>query len=126
MNSIVYPCFPKLILKKCVRSDRPSVVSITRNHPPDWLLHNADKNAYQKIAILRKYADGYAGTSLHSSLCVFFLSGFSLTNIHNLRDCRERGRLSIKFLSTTSTHLTDSNLEPLVSERKCVFPFMYN
>ena len=41
-----------------------------RNHPTDLLLQNADKNAYEKVAILRKYADGYAATSLtlrHSS-----------------------------------------------------------
>ena len=74
MNSIVFPCFPKLILTKFVRSVRPSIVSIIRNHPTHLLLQNSDKNAYEKIAILRKYADGYAATSLtlHSSVCVFF------------------------------------------------------
>ena len=74
MNSIVFPCFPKLILTKFVRSVRPSIVSIIRNHPTDLLLQNADKNAYEKIAILRKCADDYAATSLtlHSSVCVFF------------------------------------------------------
>ena len=98
MNSIVFPCFPKVILTKFVRSDRPSIVSIIRNHPTDLLLQNADKNAYEKIAILRKYADGYAATSLklHSFMCVFFfLSGFSFTNIHDSKDCRERVRLSL-------------------------------
>ena len=74
MNSIVFPCFPKLILTKFVRSVRPSIVSLIRNHPTHLLLQNSDKNAYEKIAILRKYADGYAATSLtlHSSVCVFF------------------------------------------------------
>ena len=74
MKSIVFTCFPKLILTKFVRSVRPSIVSIIRNHPTHLLLQNSDKNAYEKIAILRKYADGYAATSLtlHSSVCVFF------------------------------------------------------
>ena len=80
MNSIVFlvffcfPCFPKSILTKYVRSVRPSIVSITRNHPTDLLLQNADKNAYEKFTILRKNADGYAVTSLtlHSFVCVFF------------------------------------------------------
>ena len=74
MNSIVFPCFPKLILTKFVRSVRPSIVSIILNHPTDLLLQNADKNAYEKIAILHKCADDYAATSLtlHSSVCVFF------------------------------------------------------
>ena len=67
MNSIVFPCFPKLILTKFVRSVRPSIAFITRNHPTDLLLQNADKT-------LRKYAASYAATSLtlHSSVCVFF------------------------------------------------------
>ena len=74
MNSIVFLCFPKLILTKFVGSVRPSIVSIIRNHPTDLLLQNADKNAYEKIAVLRKYADGNTATSLtlHSSMCVFF------------------------------------------------------
>ena len=98
MNSIVFRCFPKLILTKFVCSVTPSIVSIIRNHPTDLLLQNADKNAYEKIAILRKYADGYAVTSLtlHTFVCVFFfLSGFSFTNIHDSQDCRERVRLSL-------------------------------
>ena len=68
MNSIVFPCFPKSILTKCVRSVRPSIVSSICNHPTDLLLQNADKNAYGQIVIPRKYADGYAATSitLHS------------------------------------------------------------
>ena len=74
MNSIVFPCFTKLILTKSVCPVRPSIVSIIRNHPTDLILQNADKNAYEKIAILRKYADGYAATSLtlHSFVYVFF------------------------------------------------------
>ena len=74
LNSIVFPCFPKLILTKFVRSVRPSIVSIIRNHPTHLLLQNSDKNAYEKIAILRKYADDYAATSLtlNSSVCVFY------------------------------------------------------
>ena len=74
MSSIVFPCFPKLILTKFVCSVRPSTVSTILNHPTDLLLQNAGKNAYEKIAILRKYADRYAATSLtlRSSLCVFF------------------------------------------------------
>ena len=79
MNSIVFPCFPKLILIKIVRSVRPSIAFIILNYLTDLLLQNADKNAYWKIAILRKYADGYAATllTLHSSVCVlFFVLGF--------------------------------------------------
>ena len=98
MNSIVFPCFPKLILTKFVRSVGPSIVSIMRNHPTDLLLQNADNNAYEKISILRKYADGCAETSLtlHFSVCVFFfLSGFSFTNTHDSQECRESGRLSL-------------------------------
>ena len=52
---------------------------IISNQPTDLLLQNADKNAYEKIAILCKYANGYGATSLtlHSSVCVFFfLLGF--------------------------------------------------
>ena len=97
MNSVVFPCFPKLIVTKFVFSVRPSIVSIIRNHPTDLLFQNADKNAYEKIALLRKYADDYAATplTLHSFVCVFFfLSGFSFTNIHDSKDCRERVRLS--------------------------------
>ena len=69
-----FPCFPKSILTKFVRSVRPSIVSIIRNHSTDLLLQNADKNAYEKITILRKNADGYAVISLtlHSFMCVFF------------------------------------------------------
>ena len=98
MNSIVFPCFPKLILTKFIHSVRPSIVSIIINHPTDFLLQNADKNDYEKIAILSKYADGHAATSLtlHSSVFIFFfLSGFSFTNIQDSQDCRERGRLSL-------------------------------
>ena len=62
MKSIAFPCFPKLIPIKFVRSVRPSIVSIIRNYPTHLLLQNSDKNAYEKIAILRKYADGYAAT----------------------------------------------------------------
>ena len=78
MNSIVFPCFPILFLTKFVLSVRPSIASIIRNHPTDLLLQNADKNAYEKIAILRRYADGYAATSLtlHPSVCFFFFFGF--------------------------------------------------
>ena len=80
MNSIVFPCFPKLILTKFVRSVRPSIVSIIRNHPTDVPLQNADKrNAYWYFDILRKCADAYAATSLtlHSFVCVFlFFLGF--------------------------------------------------
>ena len=80
MKSIVFTCFPKLILTKFVRSVRPSIVSIIRNHPTDVPLQSADKrNAYEKIAILRKCADAYAATSLtlHSFVCVFlFFLGF--------------------------------------------------
>ena len=79
MNSIVFlvffcfPCFPKSMLTKYVRSVRPSIVSIIRNHPTDLLLQNADKNAHEKFTILRKNADGYAVTSLtlNSFVCVF-------------------------------------------------------
>ena len=98
MNSIVFPCFPKLILTKFVRSVRPSIVSIIRNHPTHLLLQNSDKNAYEKIAILRKNADDYAATSLtlNSSVCAsFILFRFSFRNIHDSQDCRERGRLSL-------------------------------
>ena len=79
MNSIVFPCFPKLFLTKFVRSVRPCIASTIRNHPTDLFLQNTDRNAYEKIAILRRYADGYAATSLtlHPSVCVFFFfSGF--------------------------------------------------
>ena len=74
MNSTVFPCFPKSILTKFVRFVTPSIVSSIRNYPTDLLLQNADKNAYENIAILRKYADGYAAISLtlHSFVCVFF------------------------------------------------------
>ena len=58
MNSIVFPCCPKLILTKFVRSFKLSIVSIILNHSTDLLLQNDDKNAYEKIPILRKYADG--------------------------------------------------------------------
>ena len=54
MNSIVFPCFPKSILTKFVRSVRPLIVSIICNHPTDLLLQNADKNAYEKITIFVK------------------------------------------------------------------------
>ena len=73
MKSIVFPCFPKSILAKFVCSARPSIVSIIRNHPTD-VIKRCEKNAYEKIAIFRKCADGYAATSLtfYSSVCVFF------------------------------------------------------
>ena len=73
MSSIVFPCFPKLMVTKFVCSVRPSIVSIIRNHPTD-AMKRCEKNAYEKIAILRKCADGYAATSLtfYSSVCVFF------------------------------------------------------
>ena len=38
----------------------------------------------------------------------FFLSGFSLTYIHNSQDSRGRGKVSIYFLSTTFTRFTDT------------------
>ena len=68
-----FSCFPKSILRNYVRSVRPSVVSIIRNHPIDLLLQNAEKSAYEKFTILRKNADGYAVTSLtlNSFVCVF-------------------------------------------------------
>ena len=68
MDSIVFPYFPKLTLTKFLRSVRPSIASIILNHPTDWLLQNVDKNTYEKITILRKYADGYAATfTIHST-----------------------------------------------------------
>ena len=93
MNSIVFPCFPKLILTKFVRSVRPSIVSIIRNHPTHLLLQNSDKNAYEKIAILRKYADGYAATSLtlHSSVCVFFFFLGFLSRTFTIHRTAEKG-----------------------------------
>ena len=75
MLQLQFPCFPKLILTKFVRSDRASIFSIISNHPTDLLLQNADN----LIAILCKYGNCYAATSLtlHSSVCVFFfLLGF--------------------------------------------------
>ena len=39
---------------------------------------------------------------------VFFLSGSSLTNVHDSQDSRWRGMLSSYILSTTSTCLTDT------------------
>ena len=95
----------------------PSIASIVRNHPTDLLLQNAEK-------MLRKYADGYAATSLtlHSSVCVFFfLSRFSLKNIHDSQDCRERERLSLWLLSTTSSRFRALNREPLVPVRMCIY-----
>ena len=73
MKSIVFPCFPKSILTKFFCSVRPSIVSIIRNHPTD-AMKRCEKNAYEKIAILCKCANGYAATSLtfYSSVCVFF------------------------------------------------------
>ena len=89
MDSIEFPCFPKLILTKFVRSVRPSIASIIRNHPTDLLLQDANKNAYEKIAILRKHANGYVAAllTLHSSVCVFFLwvffhEQFNISTIH--------------------------------------------
>ena len=74
MKSIVFPCFPKSILTKLVRAVGPSIVFIIRNHPTHLRLQNSDKSVYEKIVILRKYADGYAATSqtLYSFVCVFF------------------------------------------------------
>ena len=73
MKRIVFPCFPDSILTKFVRAVRPFIFSIIRNHPTD-AMKRCEKNAYEKIAILRKCADGYAATSLtfYSSVCVFF------------------------------------------------------
>ena len=73
MKSIVFPCFPKSIWTKFVCSVRPSIFSIIRNHPTD-AMKRCERNAYEKIAILRKYVDGYAATSLtfYSSVCAFF------------------------------------------------------
>ena len=91
------PLFSKSILTKFVRAVRPFIFSIIRNHPTD-AMKRCEKNAYEKIAILRKCAAGYAATSLtcYSSVCVFFfLSGFSFRNIHVSQNCRERGRLSL-------------------------------
>ena len=79
MKSIVFPCFPKSILTKFVCSVRPSIVSIIRNHPTDAMKRCKKKNAYEKISILCKCADGYAATSLtfYSTVCVvFFFLGF--------------------------------------------------
>ena len=73
MKSIVIPCFPKSILTKFVFSVRSFIVSIICNHPTD-AMKRCVKNAYEKIAILHKCADGYAATPLtfYSSECVFF------------------------------------------------------
>ena len=62
-----------VILTKFVFSVRSFIVSIICNHPTD-AMKRCEKNAYEKIAILRKCADGYAATSLtfYSSVCVFF------------------------------------------------------
>ena len=38
----------------------------------------------------------------------FFLSGFSFTDIHNSRDSRRSGGLSLLLLSTTPTRFTDA------------------
>ena len=93
MNSIVFPCFPKLILTKFVCSVRPSIVSTIFNHPTDLLLQNAGKNAYEKIAILRKYPDGYATTSLtwHSSVRVFFFFLGFLSRIFKIHRTAGKG-----------------------------------
>ena len=92
MSSIVFPCFPKLILTKFVCSVRKSIVFIILNHPTDLLLQTADKYTYEKIATLRKNADGYAATSLtlHSSVCVFlFVLGFLSRTFTILRTARK-------------------------------------
>ena len=36
---------------------------------------------------------------------IFFLSGFSVTNIHDSQDSRERGKVSLSLISTTSNPL---------------------
>ena len=45
---------------------------------------------------------------LFQSLEFFFLPGFSFTNIHELQDCREKGRAFLQLLTTTSTRFTDT------------------
>ena len=42
------------------------------------------------------------------TVSVFFLFGFSFTNIHDSQDIRERGRLSLQLLSATTTRSTDT------------------
>ena len=64
---LIRPCLDN------VCSVRPSIVSIISNHPTD-AMKRCEKDTYEKIATLRKCADGYAATSLtfYSSVCVFF------------------------------------------------------
>ena len=102
---------------------------IISNQPTDLLLQNADKNAYEKIAILCKYANGYGATSLtlHSSVCVFFfLLGF-LSQTFTIPKAAGKGEgYLFNFSLLLSTSLRDSKREPLVSEHMCVFPFICN
>ena len=75
MNSTVSPCFPKLILTKFARSFKSSIVSIILNHPANLLLQNADKNAYEKIPILRKHCRWLCCNFINITLlrvCLFF------------------------------------------------------
>ena len=126
MNSIVFPCFPKLILTKFVCSVRPSIVSIILNHPTDLLLQNAGKNAYEKIAILRKYPDGYATTSLtwHSSVRVFFFFLGFLSRIFEIHRTAGKGE-GYLFNSSLLFHLLHG-FEPgtLRFRAQCVFRFI--
>ena len=128
MNRIVFPCFPTLILTKFVRSARWSIDSIIRNHATDLLLQNADKNTYEKISILRKYADGYAATSLtlNSFVCVFFSFWVFFHKHSRFTGLQGKGK------AVSLTHLYYNHplqgLEPgtLVSKRKWAFPFTCN
>ena len=103
----------------------------------------------QKYLVGRRYFRGQSRKIEGSFICKhccficlgknFFLSGFSFRNIHNSQVTRERRRLYLYLLSTTTTRFTntqtvagwflqraylcsrqqaESNRKPLVSERK--------
>ena len=87
---LIRPCLDN------VCSVRPSIVSIISNHPTD-AMKRCEKDTYEKIATLRKCADGYAATSLtfYSSVCVFFSFWVFFYEHSRFTGLQGRGRLSL-------------------------------
>ena len=78
----------------------------------DCILYNWDLH-HERIKTFCIHTHRVCFYMLKSIICYFcfsffFLSGFSLTNIHDSQGNRWKGKLSSYILSTTSTRFTDT------------------
>ena len=73
----------------------------------DWFLYNRDLRHERFKTSSSAYIESLFLHAVKHNL-LFYLCGFSFTNIHDSQNSRWRGMLSPCIISTTSTHFTDT------------------